>query len=349
MFSYVSLEQRVPKDHPLRTLRALVDGILANMSALFDQRYSHTGRPSIPPEQLQRALLVQILFTIRSERQLVEQLDYNLLFRWFIGLGMDDAVWDRTVFSINRDRLLGTDVARQFFRRVLHLAEWQGFVSDEHFSVDGTMIEAWASHKSFVPKDGSGPDKPAGRNPEADFKGKTRSNATHQSTTDPQARLYKKGEFAEAKLRYMTHALSENRNGLVVDVESTQATGRAEWEAAIRMIDRSVRKPGATVGADKGYDTAEFVAALERRGIRAHVARKVSGSAVDGRTARGKGYAMSLRRRKMIEEAFGWIKTVGGLRKTRHKGLEKLSGQALFAFAAYNLTRMLSLMRQAAA
>ena len=349
MFSYVSLEQRVPKDHPLRTLRALVDGILANMSALFDQRYSHTGRPSIPPEQLQRALLVQILFTIRSERQLVEQLDYNLLFRWFVGLGMDDAVWDRTVFSINRDRLLGTDVARQFFRRVLHLAEWQGFVSDEHFSVDGTMIEAWASHKSFVPKDGSGPDKPAGRNPEADFKGKTRSNATHQSTTDPQARLYKKGEFAEAKLRYMTHALSENRNGLVVDVESTQATGRAEWEAAIRMIDRSVRKPGATVGADKGYDTAEFVAALERRGIRAHVARKVSGSAVDGRTARGKGYAMSLRRRKMIEEAFGWIKTVGGLRKTRHKGLEKLSGQALFAFAAYNLTRMLSLMRQAAA
>jgi len=348
MFNYVSLEQRVPKDHPLRTLRALVDGILANMSALFDQRYSHTGRPSIPPEQLQRALLVQILFTIRSERQLVEQLDYNLLFRWFIGLGMDDAVWDRTVFSINRDRLLGTDVARQFFRRVLHLAEWQGFVSDEHFSVDGTMIEAWASHKSFVPKDGSGPDKPAGRNPEADFKGKTRSNATHQSTTDPQARLYKKGEFAEAKLRYMTHALSENRNGLVVDVESTQATGRAEWEAAIRMIDRSVRKPGATVGADKGYDTAEFVAALERRGIRAHVARKVSGSAVDGRTARGKGYAMSLRRRKMIEEAFGWIKTVGGLRKTRHKGLEKLSGQALFAFAAYNLTRMLSLMRQAA-
>jgi transposase len=327
MFSYVSLEQRVPKEHPLRTLRALVDGVLANMSALFDERYSHTGRPSIPPEQL----------------------DYNLLFRWFVGLGMDDAVWDRTVFSINRDRLLGTDVARQFFRRVLHLAEWQGFVSDEHFSVDGTMIQAWASHKSFVPKDDSGPDKPAGRNPEADFKGKARSNATHQSTTDPQARLYKKGEFTEAKLRHRAHALSENRNGLVVDVESTQATGRAEREAAIRMIDRSVRKPGATVGTDKGFDTAEFLAALERRGIKAHVARKVSGSAVDGRTARGKGYAMSLRRRKMIEEAFGWIKTVGGLRKTRHKGLEKLSGQALFAFAAYNLTRMLSLMRTAAA
>lgn len=348
MFSYVSLEQRVPKDHPLRALRALIDGILANMSTLFDERYSHTGRPSTPPEQLLRALLLQILFTLRSERQLVEQLDYNLLFRWFVGLGMDDVVWDRTVFSINRDRLLDDDIARPFFRRVLHLAQWQGFVSDEHFSVDGTMIEAWASHKSFVPKDGSGPDKPAGRNPETNFKGEKRSNATHQSTTDPQARLYKKGEFTEAKLRYMTHALSENRNGLVVDVESTQATGRAEWEAAIRMVDRSVRKPGATIGADKGYDTAEFVGELERRGIRAHVARKVTGSAVDGRTARGKGYAMSLRRRKMIEEAFGWIKTVGGLRKTRHKGLEKLSGQALFAFAAYNLTRLLNLMRQAA-
>jgi transposase len=320
MFSYVSLEQRVPKDHPLRALRALVDGILANMSTLFDERYSHTGRPSIPPEQLLRALLLQILFTLRSERQLVEQLDYNLLFRWFVGLGMDDVVWDRTVFSINRDRLLDDDIARPFFRRVLHLAQWQGFVSDEHFSVDGTMIEAWASHKSFVPKDGSG----------------------------PQARLYKKGEFTEAKLRYMMHALSENLNGLVVDVESTQATGRAEWEAAIRMVDRSVRKPGATVGADKGYDTAELVGELERRGIRAHVARKVTGSAVDGRTARGKGYAMSLTRGKMIEEAFGWIKTVGGLRKTRHKGLEKLSGQALFAFAAYNLTRLLNPMRQAA-
>ncbi len=262
---------------------------------------------------------------------------------------MDDAVWGRTVFSINCDRLLGTDVARQFFRRVLHLAEGQGFVSDEYFSVDGTMIKAWASHKSFVSKDGSGPDKPAGRNPEADFKGKSRSSAPLQSTTDPQARLYKKGEFAEAKPRCMAHALSENRNGLVVDVESTQATGRAEWEAAIRMIDRSVRKPGATVGANKGYDTAEFVAALERRGIKAHVARKVSGGAIDGRTAHGKGYAMSLRRRKMIEEARGWIKTVGGLRKTRHEGLEKLSGQALFAFATYNLSRILSLMRVAAA
>ena len=345
MFSYVSLDERVPSDHPLRRLQVLVNGILVSMSQLFDERYSHTGRPSIPPEQLLRALLLQILFTVRSERQLMEQLDYNLLFRWFVGLSMDDPIWDRTVFSINRDRLLCTDMAREFFDRVLYLAEWQGFVSDEHFSVDGTLIEAWASHKSFVKKDGSGPERPPGRNPEVDFKGEKRSNATHESSTDPQSRLYKKGEFTEAKLRYMAHALSENRHGLVVDVETTQANGRAEWEAAQTMIERSVKKPGATIGADKGYDTAEFVDLLKQRKLKAHVARKTTGSAVDGRTARGKGYAMSIRRRKMIEEAFGWIKTVGGLRKTKHKGLAKLAGQTLLTFAAYNLTRLLNLMK----
>ncbi|WP_420813095.1 IS5 family transposase [Parasulfuritortus cantonensis] len=251
----------------------MVDTILGNMSGLFDAGYSHTGRPSIPPEHLLRALLLQILFTIRSERLLMEQLDYNLLFRWFVGLGIDDAMWDRTVFSINRDRLLSTDMAREFFERVLRLAEWQDFVSDEPFSVDGSLIEAWASHKSFVRKDGDGPERPPGRNPEVDFKGETRSNKTHESTTDPESRLYKKGEFTEAKLRYMTHALSENRNGLIVDVETTQANGRAEWEAAQKMIRRSV-KQGATVGADKGYDTGEFVSGIERLGIRAHVARK---------------------------------------------------------------------------
>jgi transposase len=325
LFSYVSLEDRVPRDHPLRRLRVLVNGILASMNTLLEERYSHTGRPSIPPEQLLRALLLQILFTVRSERQLMEQLDYNLLYRWFVGLGVDDVVWDRTVFSINRDRLLGTDLAREFFNRVLYLAEWQGFVSDEHFSVDGTLIEAWASHKSFVRKDGDGPEPPPGRNPEVDFKGEKRSNATHQSSTDPESRLYKKGEFTEAKLRYMAHALSENRHGLVVDVETTQANGRAEWDAAETMVSRSV-KVGATVGADKGYDTQDFVGRMKRLGVKAHVARKTTGSAVDGRTARGKGYAMSLRRRKMIEEAFGWIKTVGGLRKTRHVGLAKLAG-----------------------
>ncbi len=344
MFSYVGLEERVPSDHPLRRLQVLVNGILASMSKLFNDRYSHTGRPSIPPEQLLRALLLQILFTVRSERQLMEQLDYNLLFRWFVGLSMDAPVWDRTVFSINRDRLLCTDMAREFFNRVLYLAEWQGFVSDEHFSVDGTLIEAWASHKSFVKKDGSGPDRPPGRNPEVDFKGEKRSNVTHESSTDPQSRLYKKGEFTEAKLRYMAHALSENRHGLVVDVETTQANGRAEWEAAHTMIERSVRKPGATIGADKGYDTAEFVDLLKQRNLKAHIARKTSGSAVDGRIARGKSYAMSLRRRKMIEESFGWIKTVGGLRKTKHIGLAKLAGQTLLTFAAYNLTRLLNLM-----
>jgi len=246
LFSYVSLEDRVPRDHPLRRLRVLVNGILASMNTLLEERYSHTGRPSIPPEQLLRALLLQILFTVRSERQLMEQLDYNLLYRWFVGLGVDDVVWDRTVFSINRDRLLGTDLAREFFNRVLYLAEWQGFVSDEHFSVDGTLIEAWASHKSFVRKDGDGPEPPPGRNPEVDFKGEKRSNATHQSSTDPESRLYKKGEFTEAKLRYMAHALSENRHGLVVDVETTQANGRAEWDAAETMVSRSV-KVGATV------------------------------------------------------------------------------------------------------
>lgn len=344
LFSHVSLEDRVPRDHPLRKLRVLVNGILASMNTLLEERYSHTGRPSIPPEQLLRALLLQILFTVRSERQLMEQLDYNLLYRWFIGLGVDDPVWDRTVFSINRDRLLGTDLAREFFNRVLYLAEWQGFVSDEHFSVDGTLIEAWASHKSFVRKDGDGPEPPPGRNPEIDFKGEKRGNATHQSSTDPESRLYKKGEFTEAKLRFMAHALSENRNGLVVDVETTQANGRAEWDAAEAMVSRSV-KAGATVGADKGYDTQDFVGRMKRLGVKAHVARKTTGSAVDGRTARGKGYAMSLRRRKMIEEAFGWIKTVGGLRKTRHIGLAKLAGQALFTFAAYNLTRLLNLMK----
>ena len=344
MFSYVTLERRVPTDHPLRRLRPLVDAILASMGAQFDAVYSTTGRPSIPPERLLRALLLQVLYTVRSERLLMEQLDYNLLFRWFVGLQMDDPIWDRTVFSANRDRLLSTAMAREFFQRVLYLAEWQGFVSDEHFSVDGSMIDAWASHKRFVHKDDDDPTPPAGRNPTVDFSKTPRSNRTHHSRTDPQARLYKKGEFTEARLRYMTHALAENRNGLIIDVETTQANGRAEWDAAERMIRRSIHRPGATVGAEKGYDVPAFVDFLKRRGLKAHVAAKVKGSAVDGRTIRGRGYALSLQRRKRIEEAFGWIKTVGGLRKTRHRGLEKLSGQALMTFAAYNLTRLLNLM-----
>jgi transposase len=344
LFSYVGLEERIPKDHPLRHMRLLVDGVLRSMSREFDAKYSGLGRPSVPPEKLLRALLLQVLYSIRSERQLVEQLDYNLLYRWFVGLGMDDPVWDRTVFTANRDRLLCEGSAQDFFERVRAIAEWQGLVSDEHFSVDGSQIEAWASHKSFVRKDGSGPDHPSGRNPEVDFSGESRSNETHESTTDPDARLYKKAKYAEAKLRYITHALSENRNGLIVDVLTTQATGKAEVEAAEKMIHRTVPH-GGTVGADKGYDQADFVGALLRQGVKPHVARKKTGSAVDGRTARGQGYAMSLRRRKIVEEAFGWIKTVGGLRKTRHRGLAKVSGQALFCFAAYNLTRLLKLLR----
>lgn len=276
MFSYVNLEERVPKTHPLRLLRLLVDGVLASMSAEFTARYSHAGRQSVAPERLLRALL----YTIRSERQLMEQLDYNLLFRWFVGLGIDDAVWDRTVFCANRDRLLSEDLARGFFQRVLAIAEWKGLVSDEHFSMDGILIEAWASHKSFVRKDGDGSDRPSGRNPKVDFSGEKRSNATHESTTDPEARLYKKGEYTEAKLRYITHALSENRHGLIVDVETTQATGAAEIEAAQRMIARTVAR-GGTVGADKGYDQDGFVQRLNEQGVKAHVARKKSSSAID--------------------------------------------------------------------
>ncbi len=275
----------MPKDHPLRTLRALVDGILANMSALFDERYSHTGRPSIPPEQLLRALLVQILFTIRSERQLVEQLDYNLLFRWFVGLGMDDAVWDRTVFSINRDRLLGTDVARQFFRRVLHLAEWQGFVSDEHFSVDGTLIEAWASHKSFVPKDGSGPDKPAGA-PGGRLQGQDAQQRHHQSHYRPQMRGLQKWRVREAKLCYMAHRALRERNELVVDVEA-RSHGTRRVERTIRMIDRSWRKPGATVGGTRTMTLPSSVADSNVAASRHSGANGRGSSAVDGPRRRG--------------------------------------------------------------
>jgi transposase len=326
LFSDVDVDERVPKDYPLRRMRLLVDGILASLSDEFAALYSHTGRPPVTPEKRLRALLLQVLYTIRSERLWVEQLDSNLLFRGFVGLGIDDPVWDRTVFCANRDRLLSKTLAREFFDRVLAMAEWRDLVSDEHFSVDGTLIEAWASHKSVVRKDGNGPDRPAGRNPEVDFSGEKRSNATHQSTTDPEARLYKKGEFTEAKLRYITHALAENRQGLIVDVETTQATDTAEVEAAVRMIDRTV-SAGATVGADKGYDQPGFVAHLSERGIRPHIACKNTGSAVNGRTARGKGYALSLRRRKRIEEAFGWLKPWGACARSATKVWPRCPGR----------------------
>jgi len=261
--------------------------------------------------------------------------------RWFVGLGIDDKVWERTVFGANRDRLFTEDIARPFFDRVLALAEWAGAVSDEHFSVDGTLIKAWASHKSFVPKGGPPPPSSGGRNPEVDFRGQERSNETPASTTDLDARLYRKSAGVAAELGYLTHALSENRNGLIVDVETTLATGTGERAAATSMLSRTVRgNRKATVGADKGYEVKEFVASVEAMGIKAHVARKKSGTSIDGRTARGNGYAMSLKRRKMIEEAFGWAKEFGGFRRTRFVGLAKVKAQALLTFAAYHLTRM---------
>lgn len=344
MFSYRTLEERIPKEHPLRQLRRVIDGILASMDAELDALYAETGRASIPPERLLRASLIQTLYSIRSERQLVQHIDYNLLYRWFVGLDMDDGVWDHSTFSANRDRLLNETIARSFFANVLALAEWQGLVSDEHFSVDGTLIEAWASMKRFRPKDGSGkPPEDGGRNPTVSFKGEKRSNDTHASTTDPEARLYRKSEGDKSRLCYMGHALMENRNGLVVDVETTQATGTAEREAAKVMVARTVKKAGATLGADKGYDVPEFVQAVREARVTPHVAQKAKGSAIDGRTTRHRGYGVSLKIRKRIEEAFGWGKTVGDLSKTRFVGLAKVKAQTVFTFAAYNLTRMATL------
>ncbi len=344
LFSYRTLEERIPPNHPLRKLRAVVDILLKTMDAELAALYARTGRESIPPEHLLRASLIQVLFSIRSERQLVQHIDYNLLYRWFVGLTLDGEVWDHSSFSANRERLLNERITRAFFERVLALAEWQQLLSDEHYSVDGTLIEAWASQKRFEKKDGtSPPPSDGGRNPTVDFQGESRSNDTHVSSTDPDARLYRKSSGEAARLCYLGHALMENRHGLVVDAETTLASGTAEREAAKVMIARTVRKPGATVGADKGYDVAEFVAALRAQKVTPHVARKAKGSAIDGRTTRHAGYRKSLKIRKRIEEVFGWAKTVGGLRKTRLRGLPKVKAQTLFTFAAYNLTRMGSL------
>lgn len=340
IFSYRTLEARIPASHPLRKLRIVVDGILGAMHGEFEELYAGTGRPSIPPERLLRASLIQTLYSIRSERQLVQHIDFNLLYRWFVGLDMDDPVWDHSSFTKNRDRLLNEAVARFFFGKVLALAEWRGLVSSEHFTVDGTLIEAWASMKSFVPKDGSGkPPEDGGKNPTVDFKGQTRSNDTHASTTDPQARLYKKAAGEKSRLCYLGHALMENRNGLAVDVETTLASGTAERDAAKVMVARTVTGK-ATLGADKGYDVAEFVADMRQKNVTPHVAQKKTGSAIDGRTTRHAGYAQSLKKRKLVEEVFGWAKTVGGLRKARFIGLAKVKAQTVFTLAAYNLTRM---------
>jgi transposase len=344
-FSYVRLETRIPADHPLRPIRELVDAALQDLSRDFDKLYSREGRPSIPPERLLRALLLQAFFTVRSERQLMEQLYYNLLFRWFVGLSADDPVWDATVFCKNRDRLLNGDIACKFMASVLNLPQVRKLLSCDHFSVDGTLIEAWASMKSFVPKDGSGDTPPSGdddgRNADRDFRGKKHSNETHASTTDPDARLFRKGKGKEAKLCHMGHLMTENRNGLIVDARLTEANGTAERTAALDMIDENAR-PRSTIGGDKGYDTADFVAECRERGCVPHVAQNDTNrrSAIDERTTRHPGYAVSMIKRKKIEEPFGWIKTVGGLRKTRHRGRPLVEWLFVLTATAYNLVRI---------
>jgi transposase len=342
MFSYISAERRVPKDHPLRPIRVMVDAALKELAPRFEALYAQGGRPSIAPEKLLRALLLQVLYTVRSERQLMEQLDYNLLFRWFVGLSMDDPVWDVTVFTKNRVRLLAGDVAQGFLQQVVVQAQCQGLISAEHFTVDGTLIEAWAGHKSFKRKDHkpTPPDDPG--NASSDFHGERRVNATHQSTTDPQARLYKKASGQEAKLCYLGHLLMENRNGLVVNTRLTQATGRAEREAALAMAAKLPGFARVTLGADKGYDAKEFVRELRDHQVTPHIAQKPA-SALDRRTSRHLGYALSQWRRKRVEEAFGWLKTVALLRKTRHRGVARVGWMFTFAAAAYNLVRLRTL------
>lgn len=342
MFSYLSPEGRVPQDHPLRPIRQMVDQVLAELSPQFERLYARTGRPSIAPEKLLRALLLQVLYTVRSERLLMEQLAYNLLFRWFVGLNMDDPVWDATVFSKNRERLLAGDIAQAFFDRVLAQARQQGLLSDEHFTVDGTLIEAWAGQKSFKPTatPAAPPDDPG--NPTADFRGERRRNATHASTTDSEARLYRKGPGHEAKLCYLGHVLMDNRYGLAVKTRVTHATGTAERETALALVPTLPHTARRTLGADKGYDVWEFVQALRRRRVTPHVAQHTTGraSAIDGRTTRHAGYAVSQRTRKRVEEIFGWVKTVGLMRKTRHRGARRVGWMFIFTTAVYNLVRM---------
>jgi transposase len=343
MFSYIRPEQRVPADHPLRPLRAMVDGALRELSPEFARLYPKTGRPSIPPEKLLRALLLQLLYSVRSERQLMEQLDYNLLFRWFVGLSMDDPIWDPTVFTKNRERLLQGDIARAFFERVLAQAKAQHLLSAEHFTVDGTLIEAWAGLKSFRTKGTAAPPPDDPGNPTVNFHGERRGNATHASTTDPEARLARKSRGHEAKLAYHGHVLMENRHGLVVDTCVTQATGWAEREAALAMATNL--PPGATLGADKGYDTTGFIAGLRERSITPHVAQNTTHrrSAIDERTTRHRGYAVSQQKRKLVEEIFGWAKTIALLRKTRHRGVRRVGWMFTLALTVYNLVRIRNL------
>ncbi len=352
MFSYVTPEARVRPDHPLRPIRRMTDAALERLSPRFDRLYSTSGRPSIPPEKLLRALLLQFLYSVRSERLLMEELDYSVLYRWFVGLSLDDPVWDATTFTKNRDRLLDGDIADAFFTEVLDAIKQEGLLSDEHFTVDGTLLEAWASHKSFKPKGTTRrpPDDP--KNPTVNFHGETRRNDTHASTTDPDARLYKKAGGQAAKLAYLGHLLTENRHGLIVDTAVTAATGRAERDAAIVLLgELPLTSRRITVGADKLFDTRDWIAAVRTMGITPHVAqhRRARGrSAIDGRTTRHPGYAQSQRKRKLIEQAFGWLKTVGLFRKLRHRGGRLVDWMFTFGAAAYNLVRWRNLMAQPA-
>ncbi len=343
LFSYVRPESRIPQTHPLRVIRTLADEALQSLNDRFAALYSENGRPSIPPEQLLRALLLQAFYTIRSERQLMEQLNYNLLFRWFVGLSVDDPVWVPTVFSKNRDRLLEGDIAAAFMSAVLNLPQVQGLLSDEHFSVDGTLIQAWASMKSFRRKDGNDEPPAPGRNGERNFRGETRSNETHASTTDPDARLARKSGGQEAKLGFTGHLLMENRNGLVVDARLTLATGTAEPEAALAMLGELPGSDKKTVGADKNYDTAAFVAAARKLNVTPHVAQNITahrGSNIDRRTTRHDGYRISQVIRKRIEEANGWIKEVGGMAQTKFRGRARVGWMFMFKATAYNLIRL---------
>jgi transposase len=356
-FAYVSCESRVPPDHPLRIIRAIVDEVLKVLSPEFDALYAVTGRSSVPPEKLLRALLLQAFYSVRSERQLMEQLHYNLLFRWFVGLAIDAPVWDVTVFTKNRERLLKGDIAVKFMSGVLNLPQVKALLSRDHFTVDGTMVEAWASMKSFKRKPdeakaGSGDDAPppvadGGRNAEVDFHGETRSNATHASTTDPEARLYRKGKGKEAKLCFLGHVTMENRHGLFVDTRLTLATGTAEWEAATDMIGAMAGRHRITVGGDKNYDTAAFVAELRGLNVTPHVAQNTSNrrSAIDGRVTRHPGYAISQVIRKRIEEGFGWVKAVGMMAKTKLRGTARVGWRFRLTAAAYDLIRLPKLLK----
>ena len=344
VFSYLSPEERVRPDHPLRAIREMVDVVLSQLSQSFDSMYAKVGRPSIAPEKLLRAQLLQMLYSIRSERLLMEEMDYNLLFRWFVGLNADDPVWDATVFTKNRDRLLQADVAKEFLAEVVAQARVKGLTSDEHFTVDGTLLEAWASQKSYQAREGKQPPPPDDPgNPTVNFRGERRSNQTHASKTDPEAQMARKGEGKESKLSYSGNLLVENRNGLIVNAEVFLANGTAERDAALVMLEQIPGGKLVTVGGDKGFDTRDFVAECRHLGVTPHVTQNLKrngGSAIDGRTTRHHGYRMSQKRRKRIEECFGWLKTIALLRKLRHRGVCKVDWIFAFACAAYNLVRM---------